>query len=70
MVIFSQQAYGGGSNSSRSRPWKKKLQLFASETGLEIKVCHFPPETSKWNKIEHRLFIIEQTLTYEKQKGK
>ncbi|HDO26898.1 MAG TPA: ISAzo13 family transposase, partial [Bacteroidetes bacterium] len=35
---------------------KKELQLFASETGLEIKVCHFPPGTSKWNKIEHRLF--------------
>ena len=49
-------ADGGGSNSSRSRLWKKELQLFASETGLEIKVCHFPPGTSKWNKIEHRLF--------------
>jgi hypothetical protein len=49
-------ADGGGSNSSRSRLWKRELQLFASETGLEIKVCHFPPGTSKWNKIEHRLF--------------
>ena len=49
-------ADGGGSNSSRSRLWKKELQLFASETGMEIKVCHFPPGTSKWNKIEHRLF--------------
>jgi len=49
-------ADGGGSNSSRSRLWKKELQLFASETGLDIKVCHFPPGTSKWNKIEHRLF--------------
>lgn len=54
-------ADGGGSNSSRSRLWKKELQAFASETGLEIKVCHFPPGTSKWNKpgrraIEHRLF--------------
>jgi len=49
-------ADGGGSNSSRSRLWKKQLQLFATETGLEIKVCHFPPGTSKWNKIEHRLF--------------
>ncbi len=49
-------ADGGGSNSSRSRLWKKELQLFATETGLDIKVCHFPPGTSKWNKIEHRLF--------------
>lgn len=49
-------ADGGGSNSSRSRLWKKELQLFASETGLEINVCHFPPGTSKWNKIEHRMF--------------
>lgn len=49
-------ADGGGSNSSRSRLWKKEIQNFATETGLEIKVCHFPPGTSKWNKIEHRLF--------------
>jgi hypothetical protein len=49
-------ADGGGSNSSRSRLWKKELQAFASQEGLEIKVCHFPPGTSKWNKIEHRLF--------------
>lgn len=49
-------ADGGGSNSSRSRLWKKELQLFANETGLEITVSHFPPGTSKWNKIEHRLF--------------
>jgi hypothetical protein len=49
-------ADGCGSNSSRSRLWKKELQLFASETELEIKVCHFPPCTSKWKKIEHRLF--------------
>jgi len=49
-------ADGGGSNSSRSRLWKKELQSFASQTGLEIKVCHYPPGTSKWNKIEHRLF--------------
>ena len=46
----------GGSNSSRSRLWKKQLQKFATETGLKIKVCHYPPGTSKWNKIEHRLF--------------
>lgn len=49
-------ADGGGSNSSRSRLWKKELQLFATQTGLEINVCHLPPGTSKWNKIEHRLF--------------
>ena len=49
-------ADGGGSNSSRSRLWKKELQKFATETGIEISVCHFPPGTSKWNKIEHRLF--------------
>lgn len=49
-------ADGGGSNNSRSRLWKKELQLFADETGLEITVSHFPPGTSKWNKIEHRLF--------------
>jgi transposase len=49
-------ADGGGSNSSRSRLWKKELQKFAAETGIEISVCHFPPGTSKWNKIEHRLF--------------
>lgn len=49
-------ADGGGSNSSRSRLWKKELQLFANESGLEITVSHYPPGTSKWNKIEHRLF--------------
>ena len=49
-------ADGGGSNGSRNRLWKKSLQDFANETGLEIHVSHFPPGTSKWNKIEHRLF--------------
>ena len=49
-------ADGGGSNSSSSRLWKKELQTLASETGMEIHVCHFPPGTSKWNKIEHRMF--------------
>ncbi len=49
-------ADGGGSNSSQSRLWKKELQKLATETGLEIHVCHFPPGTSKWNKIEHRMF--------------
>jgi hypothetical protein len=47
---------GGGSNGSRVRLWKWELQRLADETGLEIRVCHFPPGTSKWNKIEHRLF--------------
>ena len=46
----------GGSNGSRVRLWKTELQKLADETGLEISVCHFPPGTSKWNKIEHRLF--------------
>lgn len=49
-------ADGGGSNSSRSRLWKLELQRFADRTGLTIGVSHFPPGTSKWNKIEHRLF--------------
>ena|SRR5271163_4856701 len=49
-------ADGGGSNSSRCRLWKIALQELADATGLMLKVCHFPPGTSKWNKIEHRLF--------------
>jgi hypothetical protein len=49
-------ADGGGSNGSRCRLWKLKLQEFADESGLRITVCHFPPGTSKWNKIEHRMF--------------
>jgi hypothetical protein len=49
-------ADGGGSNGSRCRLWKLKLQEFADEAGLPITVCHFPPGTSKWNKIEHRMF--------------
>lgn len=49
-------ADGGGSNGSRVRLWKLELQKLADETGLKIAVCHFPPGTSKWNKIEHRLF--------------
>jgi transposase len=49
-------ADGGGSNSSRCRLWKVELQRLADETGLRISVCHFPPGTSKWNKIEHRMF--------------
>jgi hypothetical protein len=46
----------GGSNGNRPRLWKVELQKFADQSGLEIEVCHFPPGTSKWNKIEHRLF--------------
>jgi hypothetical protein len=49
-------ADSGGSNGSRLRLWKLELQQLANETGLEISVCHLPPGTSKWNKIEHRLF--------------
>ena len=49
-------ADGGGSNGSRNRLWKWALQQFADEAGLKVTVCHFPPGTSKWNKIEHRLF--------------
>ena len=49
-------ADGGGSNGSRVRLWKLELQALANELGLEITVCHLPPGTSKWNKIEHRLF--------------
>jgi len=46
----------GGSNGNRVRLWKKELQLLANDTGLRITVCHYPPGTSKWNKIEHRMF--------------
>jgi len=49
-------ADGGGSNGYRTRLWKTELQRLADQTKLEITVCHFPPGTSKWNKIEHRLF--------------
>ena len=49
-------ADGGGSNGWRLRLWKLELQKLADETGLALSVCHFPPGTSKWNKIEHRLF--------------
>jgi hypothetical protein len=52
----------GGSNGARLRLWKLELQKFADEIGLTIKVRHYPPGTSKWNKIEHRLFChITQT---------
>lgn len=49
-------ADSGGSNSPRTRLWRWELQRLANETGLKIELCHFPPGTSKWNKIEHRLF--------------
>ncbi len=49
-------ADAGGSNGARLRPWKWELQPLADRTGLTITVCHFPPGTSRWNKIEHRLF--------------
>ena len=52
----------GGSNGARLRLWKRELQVLADETGLTICVCHYPPGTSKWNRIEHRLFChITQT---------
>ena len=49
-------ADSGGSNGYRVRLWKVELQKFADDSGLEISVSHFPPGTSKWNKIEHRIF--------------
>ena len=47
---------GGGSNGSRSRLWKSELQDFSNRTGLEVHISHYPPGTSKWNKVEHRMF--------------
>jgi Rhodopirellula transposase DDE domain len=49
-------ANSGGSNRSRLRLWKTELAALATQAGLDITVCHLPPGTSKWNKIEHRLF--------------
>jgi len=54
-------ADAGGSNGARTRLWKWELQQLANRTGLSITVCHFPPGTSKWNKIEHRLFSYIST---------
>jgi hypothetical protein len=51
-------ADGGGSNSHRSRLWKLALQELADDIGLKLTICHFPPGTSKWNKVEHRLFCF------------
>ncbi|MGO9898862.1 MAG: ISAzo13 family transposase [Solirubrobacteraceae bacterium] len=55
-TVLTITADGGGSNSSRTRLWKTELQKLADELQIAIRVCHFPPGTSKWNKIEHRLF--------------
>ena len=49
---------GGGSNGSTVRLWKRELQAFADETELAVTVCHYPPGTSKWNKIEHKMFCF------------
>ena len=49
-------ADGGGSNGSRNSGWKTHLQQLVNQTGIPITVCHYPPGTSKWNKIEHRMF--------------
>jgi len=54
--ILTITADGGGSSSSRTRLWKTELQKLANELQIAIRVCHFPPGTSKWNKIEHRMF--------------
>ena len=65
-------ADGGGSNGSRSRGWKYYLQRLSDKLGIQISVCHYPPGTSKWNKIEHRLFSFislhwqgEPLISYE-----
>ncbi len=56
MTLLMIKCDGGGSNGSRLRLWKAALQQLADETGLNIQVCHYAPGTSKWNKIEHRMF--------------
>jgi hypothetical protein len=61
MILIT--ADGGGSNGSRLRLWKLELQKFADQSGLNISVCHFPPGTSKWNKIEHRLFSFITSIS-------
>ncbi len=57
-------ADGGGSNGSRTRLWKVELAAMAADTGLTITVCHLPPGTSKWNKIEHRLFFSHISMNW------
>jgi len=59
-------ADAGGSNSSRGRAWKVQLQALADEIGIAITVCHYPPGTSKWNRVEHRLFSFI-SLTWKGQ---
>ncbi len=54
-------ADGGASNGHRVRLWRMELQKLADELKMTIQVCHFPPGTSKWNKIEHRMFYLAQT---------
>ena len=56
ILEFFGSGNGGGGNGYRVRLWKIALQRFANESGLRLSVCHFPPGTSKWNKIEHRMF--------------
>ena len=63
-------ADGGGSNGSRNRLWKWELAKLAEETGLEIEVSHFPPGTSKWNKVEHRLFCYITQTSHTKNQSK
>jgi hypothetical protein len=58
-------ADSGGSNGARVRLWKVELQKFANETGLRIAVSHLPPGTSKWNKIERRLFFYQPELAWQ-----
>jgi hypothetical protein len=53
-------ADAGGSNGYRARAWKAELAALTAETGLQITVCHLPPGTSKWNKIEHRLLVTSR----------
>ena len=60
-------ADGGGSNSSRNRLWKFELQCLADELGLKISVCHFPPGTSKWRRIEHRMFCHNITQNWRRR---
>lgn len=55
-TVLTITADSGGSNSPRTRLWRVALQRLADQTGLQIRLCHFPPGTSKWNKIEHRMF--------------
>ena len=67
-------ADGGGSNGSRVRLWKLQMQKLADETGLSFQFCHYPPGTSKWNRIEHRMFChnrpnVARKATYQPCRG-